>query len=176
MFSGEPARSSTDSVEMEEDIRFGTQYPKKKNLNNEYIDLKSLLDSKEEPLSVTISTGVINLHQSQKSKVPISIGSGLMLSSLFRQFIWKKIPTDATNVPKYCPLIREMQWCMMIRHLECTMKILRNLGKQLMSRGKTPFKKYASKLHLLNINFKIHNKISPALRTIICFQFKIGER
>lgn len=58
MFSGEPARSSTDSVEMEEDIPFGTQYPKKKkNLNNEYIDLKSLLDSKEEPLSVTISTG-----------------------------------------------------------------------------------------------------------------------
>lgn len=94
---------------MEEDIPFGTQYPKKKNLNNEYIDLKSLLDSKEEPLSVTISTGVINLHQSQKSKVPISIGSGLMLSSLFRQFIWKKIPTDATNVPKYCHLIREMQ-------------------------------------------------------------------
>lgn len=138
-------------------------------MNNEYIDLKSLLDSKEEPLSVTISTGVINLHQSQKSKVPISIGSGLMLSSLFRQFIWKKISTDATNV-------REMQRCMMIRHLECTMKILRNLGKQLMSRGKTPFKKYASKLHLLNINFKIHNKISPALRTIICFQFKIGER
>lgn len=171
MFSGEPARSSTDSVEMEEDIPFGTQYPKKKkkNLNNEYIDLKSLLDSKEEPLSVTISTGVTNLHQSQKSKVPISIGSRLMLSSLFRQFIWKKISTDATNV-------REMQRCMMIRHLECTMKILRNLGKQLMSRGKTPFKKYASKLHLLNINFKIHNKISPALRTIICFQFKIGER
>lgn len=48
---------------MEEDIPFGTQYPKKKkNLNNEYIDLKSFLDSKEEPLSVTISTGVINLH------------------------------------------------------------------------------------------------------------------
>lgn len=131
--------------------------------------MKSLLDSKEEPLSVTISTGVINLHQSQKSKVPISIGSGFMLSSLFRQFIWKKISTDATNV-------REMQRCMMIRHLECTMKIFRNLGKQLMSRGKTPFKKYASKLHLLNINFKIHNKISPALRSIICFQFKIGER
>ena len=54
-------------------IPLGASVSSKLKANHEFIDLTSLLDNREEPLSITISTGVINLHQGQKSKYPIPL-------------------------------------------------------------------------------------------------------
>ena len=77
-FIGEPAMSPV-VVEQEllsEGFPLGasvSQKVKKQNLVNEFIDLRSILSVREDPLSITVSTGVINLHQDSKFKNPISI-------------------------------------------------------------------------------------------------------
>lgn len=45
-----------------------SQKVKKQNLVNEFIDLRSILSVREDPLSITVSTGVMNLHQDSKFK------------------------------------------------------------------------------------------------------------
>ena len=69
VFLGEPVGSNQPSFDFKDGIPLGasvSQKLKSKIWNNEYFDLKSLLDNKEEPLSVTITSGVINFHQGQK--------------------------------------------------------------------------------------------------------------
>ena len=73
VFAGEPARStemhnfSTNIVS--DGIPLASSVPHKLKLkiwNNEFIDFRSLLGTREEPVSLSISTGIIQLHQSPK--------------------------------------------------------------------------------------------------------------
>lgn len=66
-----------------------------------------MIDSKEEPLSVTISTGVINLHQGQKTKYPIPISLNQWTDAFF---IFSLFTYEAQNLLKYGHMIREMQY------------------------------------------------------------------
>ena len=75
VFIGEPSGSNQPTIDFKEGIPLDAPVSSKlkaKIWNPEFIDLKYLLDNREEPLSVTISTGVINLLQGQKSKYSIS--------------------------------------------------------------------------------------------------------
>ena len=76
VFLGEPVGSNQPSFDFKDCIPLGasvSQKLKSKIWNNEYFDFKSLLDNKEEPLSVTITSGVMNFHQGQKSKYPLTL-------------------------------------------------------------------------------------------------------
>ena len=76
VFLGEPVGSNQPSFDFKDGIPLGasvSQKLKSKIWNHEYLDFKSLLDNKEEPLSVTITSGVINFHQGQKSKYPLTL-------------------------------------------------------------------------------------------------------
>ena len=111
-FIGEPAMSPV-VVEQEllsEGFPLGasvSQKVKKQNLVNEFIDLRSILSVREDPLSITVSTGVINLHQDSKSKNPISTAHWTDAFLVYSAIYLEKYPTEAPHLLKYCHTVRE---------------------------------------------------------------------
>lgn len=79
VFTGEPAMPielSNPAAIISDGIPLSSSVSvkiKSKVLNNDFIDFRTLLSTREEPLSVSISSGVINLHQGPKFKTRISI-------------------------------------------------------------------------------------------------------
>ena len=65
---------------------------KAKIWSNEFTDLRTVLTFKEDSLSVTISSGVINLNQDSKFKNPISIGQWTDAFLVFSAIYLEKYP------------------------------------------------------------------------------------
>ena len=86
-----------------------SQSLKAKIWSNEFIDLRTVLTFKEDPLSVTISSGVINLNQESKFKTPISIGQWTDAFLVFSAIYLEKYPNDDPHLLKYCHMVRELQ-------------------------------------------------------------------
>ena len=63
----------------------------------------------EEPVSVTISAGIINLQQGSKQKYPLSISQWTDAFLVFTCIYLEKYPIEAKNLLKYCSIIRDMQ-------------------------------------------------------------------
>ncbi|XP_062593510.1 uncharacterized protein LOC134254984 isoform X3 [Saccostrea cucullata] len=107
VFAGEPARASDlpySSTIVSDGIPLGSSVSSKlksKIWNNEFIDFQSLQNTREEPLSVSISTGVIKLHQSPKFKSPISISQWTDAFFVFSAVYIEKYPAEAPNLLKY---------------------------------------------------------------------------
>ncbi|XP_062601970.1 uncharacterized protein LOC134263599 isoform X2 [Saccostrea cucullata] len=107
VFAGEPARASDlpySSTIVSDGIPLGSSVSSKlksKIWNNEFIDFRSLQNTREEPLSVSISTGVIKLHQSPKCKSPISISQWTDAFFVFSAVYIEKYPAEAPNLLKY---------------------------------------------------------------------------
>ena len=102
IFLGEPAKSRENHATdlLDEGIPLGasvSQKLKAKLWSNEFIDLRTVLTFKEDPLSVTISSGVINLNQESKFKIPFQLVSGPM-------HFWFSRPSISRNIPMM-PLI-----------------------------------------------------------------------
>lgn len=72
-----------------------------KIMNSEYFYHKSLLDNKEEPLSVTITSGMINLHHGQKSKCPLTLNQWTYAFFIFSAIYSEKFPNEGANILKY---------------------------------------------------------------------------
>lgn len=81
---------------------------KSKVLNNEFIDFRTLLSTREEPLSVSISSGVINLHQGPKFKTRISIAQWTDAFLIFAEVYIEKYLTEAPHLLKYGHTIKEI--------------------------------------------------------------------
>ena len=71
---------------------------KAKIWSNEFTDLRTVLTFKEDSLSVTISSRVINLNQESKFKTPISIGQWTDAFLVFSAIYLEKYPNDAPCV------------------------------------------------------------------------------
>ena len=69
-----------------------------------------MLDNKENFLSVTITSGVINLHKGQKSKYPLTLNQWTDAFFIFSVVYLEKFPHQGVNLLKYCYVIREMQY------------------------------------------------------------------
>lgn len=94
VFLGKPARSSTHSLDID-GIPLGASVSiklRQKIWCNAYIDLKALLDSKDEPFLLPFQPGLSFCIGAKSPKFPSHSASGLMLSSFFQQFIWKNFP------------------------------------------------------------------------------------
>lgn len=147
-FLGKPARSSTHSLDIDV-IPLGASVSiklRQKIWCNAYIDLKALLDSKDEPFLLPFQPGLSFCIRAKSTKFPSHSASGLMLSSFFQQ--------SAPNLLKYCHMIREMQYLHGDQAFRMYDENFRKLRETVNVPGQTPFRNYASKLQLLNFNFK----------------------
>ncbi|XP_078319116.1 uncharacterized protein LOC144620899 [Crassostrea virginica] len=114
IFLGEPTTSNVDCNPelLDEGIPLGasvSQKIKTKIWTNEFIDLRAVLNFKEDPLSVTISSGIINLNHDAKFKNPISIDLWTDAFLVFTAICLEKYPNDAPHLLKYCHTVRESQ-------------------------------------------------------------------
>lgn len=88
---------------LDEGITLGAsvlQKLKAKIWSNEFTDLRTVLTFKEDPLSVTISSGVINLNQESQFKTPMSICEWTNAFLVSWAIYLEKYPNDAPCVRK----------------------------------------------------------------------------
>jgi hypothetical protein len=109
IFGGELAGASTNQdrlgISITSGISLGAITPSKMKSNiwaNEYVDLRSLLQhQKEDPVTLLITPGVINLQHAQKSKKPISIHQWTDAFLVFICIMLDKQPAEAPHLLKY---------------------------------------------------------------------------
>lgn len=118
IFEGEPAgtepnKTPTSNISITDGIPLGATVPSKiksKIWSNEFIDLRSLLTHQEEdPVTLLITPGVINLQHSQKAKTPLSINQWTDAFLVFTCILLEQKPTEAPHLLKYMSFIRELQ-------------------------------------------------------------------
>ena len=88
---------------LDEGITLGASVLQKLKANiwsNEFTDLRTVLTFKEDPLSVTISSGVINLNQESQFKTPMSICEWTNAFLVSWAIYLEKYPNDAPCVRK----------------------------------------------------------------------------
>ncbi|XP_056018346.1 uncharacterized protein LOC130054061 [Ostrea edulis] len=110
VFSGESVRSPP--IKMLDAVPLGATISvklKNKIWANEFVDLRSLLpDQSEEPLSITIKAGKIDVEHTSKNKSPLSINQWTDAFLIFSTIYIQKNPQEAGNLLKYCFSVREM--------------------------------------------------------------------
>ncbi|XP_061170772.1 uncharacterized protein LOC133180246 [Saccostrea echinata] len=118
IFEGEPAatapnKNTSNYISITDGIPLGATVPSKiksKIWSNEFIDLRSLLTHQEEdPVTLMITPGVINLQYSQKSKTPLSINQLTDTFLIFTCIIIQQKPAEAPHLLRYMSFIRELQ-------------------------------------------------------------------
>ena len=178
VFLGEPARSAQPVLNIKEGIPLGASVSSKiktKIWNHEYVDFKSLIDSKEEPLSVTISTGVINLHQGQKTKYPISLNQWTDAFLIFSAVYLEKFANEAQNLLKYGHMIRELQYL----HGDHAFRQYDEQFRKLKETINVPWQIPVQELRLKVATTKFSStklQQNQPFRSRICYQYNKGER
>ncbi|XP_056014377.1 uncharacterized protein LOC130052689 [Ostrea edulis] len=111
VFQGESARNPTP-ITISDNIPLGATVPMKTKCKiwaNEFIDLRTLLPNyTDDPLSITIKAGKIDVEQSQKQKSPLSINQWIDAFITFMSIYLQRYPAEACNLLKYCAYIREI--------------------------------------------------------------------
>ena len=178
VFLGEPARSAQPVHNIQDGIPLGASVSSKiksKIWNHEYIDFRSLIDCKEEPLSVTISTGVINLHQGQKTKYPIPLNQ--WTDAFFYLFgsLLRKIYLRSKNLFKYGHMIREMQYL----HGDNAFRQYDEQFRKLKETINVPWQIPVQELRLKVASSKLYPaklQQKQSFRPRVCYQYNKGER
>lgn len=108
---GESAQAITQ-ITIQDSIPLGVTIStkiKNKICSNKYIDFRSLVSNQsEDPLSVTIRAGKIDVEHNQKQKTHISIYQWTDAFLTFACIYLQKNPNDACHLLKYCHSLREM--------------------------------------------------------------------
>lgn len=117
--TGEPVgtnngfNNSDNLISVTEGIPLGSTIPQKikaKIWSNEFFDLRVLLSHQdEEPLTLCITPGVINVQHSLKSKTPMFISQWTDAFLIFINTRIQKHPSETPHLLKYVSFIREMQ-------------------------------------------------------------------
>nr|XP_034335302.1 uncharacterized protein LOC117692196 isoform X1 [Crassostrea gigas]XP_034335303.1 uncharacterized protein LOC117692196 isoform X1 [Crassostrea gigas]XP_034335304.1 uncharacterized protein LOC117692196 isoform X1 [Crassostrea gigas] len=124
VFTGEPAGnlsrstgssfacSSSPQIHLSDCVPLGASVSSKLKLkiwNNEFVDLKNLLPtSGDEPLSIVVQAGKIELQQAASHKTPITIHQWTDAFLVFSTIYLQKFPHEACNLLKYMFTIREI--------------------------------------------------------------------
>ena len=181
IFLGEPTTSNVDCNPelLDEGIPLGasvSQKIKTKIWTNEFIDLRAVLNFKEDPLSVTISSGVINLNHDAKFKNPISIDLWTDAFLVFTAIYLEKYPNDAPHLLKYCHTVRELQRL----HGDVAFRSYDERFRKLRETRNVPWQKPIAELLLKAattpkyLSSKPQNQ--PFRANKFCFQYNKGER
>ena len=115
VFTGESAGSTLNNgsqIQLTDCVPLGATVSAKLKLkiwNNEFVELKSLLpNSNEEPLSIMVKAGKIELQQVSSNKNPITIHQWTDAFLIFISIYLQKFPQEASNLLKYMYTIREI--------------------------------------------------------------------
>lgn len=115
VFTGESAGSTLNNgsqIQLTDCVPLGATVSAKLKLkiwNNEFVELKSLLpNSNEEPLSIMVKAGKIELQQASSNKNPITIHQWTDAFLIFISIYLQKFPQEASNLLKYMYTIREI--------------------------------------------------------------------
>lgn len=118
VFEGEPAgtannvKQSSECIQITDGIPLGASISvkiKSKIWSNEYIDIRCLLSHQEEdPVTLLVSPGIINLQHTSKSKTPLSINQWTDAFLVFTCITIQKKPELAPHLLKYMSFVREM--------------------------------------------------------------------
>jgi hypothetical protein len=110
--AGEPAAKVDNVITISDGIPLGAATPlrvRSKIWANQYIDLSLLLQCREEPLSLNISSGSVTSQQGQtKQKTPLSIHQWTDAFLIYMSIYIQKFPDQAPHLLKYCHYIREL--------------------------------------------------------------------
>jgi hypothetical protein len=182
VFAGEPARSTVHSISaatVSDGIPLGASVSSKiksKIWNNEFIDFRSLQNTREEPLSVSISTGVIQLHQSPKFKSPISIAQWTDAFLVFAAIYIEKHPAEAPNLLKYGHMIRELQQLHGDNAFRSYDEQFRKLKENVNVPWQQPNQELRLKAATLSKALPPKQSQTQPFRIRYCFQYNRGER
>ena len=134
-----------------------------------------MLDNKEELLSVTISTGVINLHQGQKSKYHIFLSQWTDAFLIFWAIYLVKFPQEGQNLLKYCQMGMEMQYL----HGHNVFRLYDEQFRKLKESVNIPWQNAVQELRLCAATVKVQYskqvQSQQPFRAKICFQYNKGE-
>ncbi|XP_052710731.1 uncharacterized protein LOC128185093 [Crassostrea angulata] len=124
VFTGEPAGNlsqstgssyacfSSPQIHLSDCVPLGASVSSKLKLkiwNNEFVDLKNLLPtSGDEPLSIVVQAGKIELQQAASHKTPITIHQWTDAFLVFSTIYLQKFPHEACKLLKYMFTIREI--------------------------------------------------------------------
>ncbi|XP_056001605.1 uncharacterized protein LOC130048632 [Ostrea edulis] len=115
VLTGEPTGRNSDNnsqIQLTDSVPLGATVSAKVKLkiwNNEFVDLKFLLpNSTEEPLSIMVKSGKIELQQASTNKNPITIHQWTDAYLIFISIYLQKFPQEASNLLKYMYQIREI--------------------------------------------------------------------
>lgn len=184
VFTGEPARPielSNPAAIISDGIPLSSSVSikiKSKVWNNEFIDFRTLLSTREEPLSVSISSGVINLHQGPKFKTPISITQWTDAFFIFAAVYIEKYPTEAPHLLKYGHTIREIHQL----HGDNAFRSYDEQFRKLKESLNVPWQNTIQELRLKaatntrTFSPKFTQNSSQPFRSRFCFQYNRGER
>lgn len=140
--------------------------------------LISALSTREEPLSVSISSGVINLHQGPKFKTPISIAQWTDAFFIFAAVYIEKYPTEAPHLLKYGHTIREIHQL----HGDNAFRSYDEQFRKLKESLNVPWQNTIQELRLKaatntrTFSSKVTQNSGQPFRSRFCFQYNRGER
>lgn len=184
VFTGEPARpieSSNPATIITDGIPLSSSVSvkiKSKVWNNEFIDFRTLLSTREEPLSVSISSGVINLHQGPRFKTPISIAQWTDAFFIFAAVYIEKYPSEAPHLLKYGHMIREIHQL----HGDNAFRSYDEQFRKLKESLNVPWQNTIQELRLKaatntrTFSPKVTQNLGQPFRSRFCFQYNRGER
>ncbi|XP_048774541.2 uncharacterized protein LOC125679384 [Ostrea edulis] len=112
--TGEPAKPMVSHpISLSDGIPLAAvvaQRTKQKIWENQYIDLRVLLQQREDPVSLNIAAGSVTIQQqgSTKPKTSLTINQWTDAFLIFIAIYLEKAPNQALHLLKYCFFIREM--------------------------------------------------------------------
>lgn len=166
--------SLTDGIPLSSTV---SQKTKTKIWNNEFVDLRSLLSVRDEPLSVSISSGIINVQQSPKFKFPISISQWTDAFLIFASIYIEKFPQEAPHLFKYCHMVREIQQLHGDNAFRAYDEHFRKLRESVVAPWQIPVQELRLKaITLPKPGYQNKTALNQPFRVKYCYQFNKGER
>ncbi|XP_061187484.1 uncharacterized protein LOC133195612 [Saccostrea echinata] len=187
VFTGEPAGSNSDTnpqIQLTDCVPLGATVSSKLKLkiwNNEFVDLKLLLpNSNEEPLSIMVKAGKIELQQTSSNKNPITIHQWTDAFLIFSTIYLQKFPQEASNLLKYMFTIRDISKL----HGEQAWRTYDESFRKIRETSLLPWEKVVTELRLkaASVGIRSPNKLQGSsgkrqpFRPKYCFAYNKGQK
>ncbi|XP_056008438.1 uncharacterized protein LOC130051107 [Ostrea edulis] len=182
--TGEPAKPMVSHpISLSDGIPLGAvvaQRTKQKIWENQYIDLRVLLQQREDPVALNITAGSVTIQQqgSAKPKISLTINQSTDALLIFIAIYLEKAPNQALHLLKYCFFIREMHKMLG----EGAWRIYDENFRQLKETVNVPWQKPIEELRIKAVTYvsrpaqQPFRKGSSRAQMCFCYAFNNGEQ
>ncbi|XP_065941282.1 uncharacterized protein [Magallana gigas] len=191
VFTGEPAGNlsqstgssfacfSSPQIHLSDCVPLGASVSSKLKLkiwNNEFVDLKNLLPtSGDEPLSIVVQAGKIELQQAASHKTPITIHQWTDAFLVFSTIYLQKFPHEACNLLKYMFTIREIHKL----HGDQPWRMYDESFRKIRETSLLPWERVVTELRLKVASptqFQAYNGKQQPFRAKQCYNYNNGQK